>query len=98
MQPTKKHIQQQNIQALSFPTDIASIISRIGLVDPLAYGKTRNYETGAVTYLSPYISRGVISTKTVYESIRNQGIAWYKCEKLIQELAWTFTLDLFARK
>ena len=88
MQPTKKHIQQQNIQALSFPTDIASIISRIGLVDPLAYGKTRNYETGAVTYLSPYISRGVISTKTVYESIRNQGIAWYKCEKLIQELAW----------
>jgi deoxyribodipyrimidine photo-lyase len=88
MQPSKKHIEQQNIKTLSFPTDLAEVLARVESVNPLAYGKTRNYKNGAITYLSPYISRGLISTKTVYEVIKNQGIAWYKAEKLIQELAW----------
>lgn len=43
---------------------------------------------GAVTYLSPYISRGVLSTRQVYDHIMSLGIPWQDSEKLIQELAW----------
>jgi deoxyribodipyrimidine photo-lyase len=52
------------------------------------YSETRNFVDGAVTYLSPYISRGVISTRDVYEHIVSLDMPWHKTEKLIQELAW----------
>ena len=38
--------------------------------------------------MSPYISRGVISTKNVYDHLVSLGLPWQKTEKLIQELAW----------
>jgi deoxyribodipyrimidine photo-lyase len=44
-----------------FPTAYASILQRIDAIQPVQYAKTRNYLDGAITYLSPYISRGVIS-------------------------------------
>ncbi len=43
---------------------------------------------GAVTYLSPYISRGVITTRQVYEHVIALDLPWHRAEKLIQELAW----------
>ena len=46
-----------------FPTSYAEILQRIRNIDPIKYGTTRNYINGSVTYLSPYISRGIISTK-----------------------------------
>lgn len=52
------------------------------------YAKTRNFGDGAVTKLSPYISRGVISTRQVYEHIMSLGIPWKQSKKLVQELAW----------
>ncbi|SFT89997.1 deoxyribodipyrimidine photo-lyase [Algoriphagus locisalis] len=72
----------------SLPTDLASIESRIRAIDPVSYAASRNYKDGAVTRLSPYISRGVISTKQVFEHIKTLGLPWYKVEKLVQELAW----------
>ncbi|PZX53382.1 deoxyribodipyrimidine photo-lyase [Algoriphagus ratkowskyi] len=71
-----------------FPTDLESIKKRIRAIDLENYGATRNFKDGAVTRLSPYISRGVISTKQIYDYIKSLGLPWYKCEKLIQELAW----------
>lgn len=71
-----------------FETSFENILEKVKKVDPIAYGKSRNYLDGAVTYLSPYISRGVISTKMVLEIILNQGYSPYKIEKFIQELAW----------
>jgi len=49
--------------AVDFPTSSQQIIERINHINPVLYGKTRNFINGAVTYLSPYISRGVISVK-----------------------------------
>lgn len=70
-----------------FSTDLSSIKQRMASVDPLAYGKTRNFLTGAVTRLSPYISRGVISLSQVKtEILRNYS--FHQAEKLLQELAW----------
>jgi len=71
-----------------FSTDYQNILDQIDQIDPVAYGKTRNFIDGAVTKLSPYISRGVISTKQVFQSILDRGFHPNKVEKLIQELAW----------
>ena len=73
---------------MSFTTDYAEILARFENIDPEAYGRTRNFANGAVTRLSPYISRGVISTKQVMNHLRESGLPFYKMEKLIQELAW----------
>ncbi|MFT4595552.1 MAG: deoxyribodipyrimidine photo-lyase, partial [Psychroserpens sp.] len=69
-------------------TDYNSILKQIDGVDPVAYGRSRNYRNGAVTRLSPYISRGVISTKQVMENMLGRGFSLPSIEKFIQELAW----------
>ena len=71
-----------------FSTDYQSILDQIDQIDPVGYGKTRNFIDGAVTKLSPYISRGVLSTKQVFQSILDRGFHPNKVEKFIQELAW----------
>lgn len=71
-----------------FPTDYPSILARMAQVKPSAYGKNRNFIDGDVTYLSPYISRGVISTKQVFKAVSQLGYAPSSIEKFIQELAW----------
>ncbi|MBS9463033.1 deoxyribodipyrimidine photolyase [Flagellimonas sp. 389] len=73
---------------VSFPFSYNEILNRIDTIDPVAYGSSRNFVDGAVSYLSPYISRGVISTKLVMSKILEQGHSFYKVEKFIQELAW----------
>ena len=71
-----------------FPTDYNQILQRLDAVDPVAYSRTRNFLDGSVTRLSPYISRGVISTHLVMKHLQMQKYPWYKIEKLLQELAW----------
>ncbi len=73
---------------MKFETGYEEILAKISTIDPVAYSKTRNYRDGAITYLSPYISRGVISTKLVAQNVWNRGLPFYQTEKLIQELAW----------
>ncbi|WP_245676503.1 FAD-binding domain-containing protein [Crocinitomix algicola] len=57
-------------------------------IDPITYAQTRNYVDGAVTNLGPYISRGIISTRQIYQWVKQTGVKWKDAEKLIQELAW----------
>lgn len=79
---------------LYFPTDYTSILNKLDLVDPVQYGKTRNYVNGAVTYLSPYISRGVISTKQVLEKVLAKGFKISQIDSFVKELCWR---DYFQR-
>jgi deoxyribodipyrimidine photo-lyase len=72
---------------MQFPTSFESILARIELVNPLKYASTRNYVDGSVSYLSPYISRGVISVNDVKKQILKQYSAT-QSEKFLQELAW----------
>ena len=58
------------------------------MVNPKQYGFTRNYKDGALSYLSPYISRGVISTKFVLTHIQSLHLPPEETEKFVQELAW----------
>jgi len=71
-----------------FPTSYVQILQRIRNIDPIKYGSTRNYINGSVTYLSPYISRGIISTKFIFSEILKKGYKPAQIEKFIQELAW----------
>ena len=73
---------------MSFTTDYEEILHQIAQIDPVKYGKTRNFIDGAVTRLSPYISRGVISTKQVFEAMMERGYKYWEIKKFIQELAW----------
>ncbi|OYU56690.1 MAG: deoxyribodipyrimidine photolyase [Chitinophagaceae bacterium BSSC1] len=77
-----------------FNTDFASIAAQIESIDPIAYAHSRNYIDGAVTYLSPYISRGVISTKQVLDSVMKRGYKLYQIESFVKELCWR---DYFQR-
>ena len=56
--------------------------------DVAAYARTRNFKNGKVSRLSPYISRGVISTKFVLELLMQRGLDKKKMEKFFQELVW----------
>lgn len=71
-----------------FTTDFDLIIEKLQHINPVKYAKTRNYINGAVTYLSPYISRGVISVKQVQQTVLDKGYKPYEVEKFLQELAW----------
>jgi deoxyribodipyrimidine photo-lyase len=71
-----------------FTTDYQQILKKIEAVNPIKYASSRNYLNGAVTYLSPYISRGVISLVQVKEIVLAKGYKAYEIEKFLQELAW----------
>jgi deoxyribodipyrimidine photo-lyase len=71
-----------------FPTDYKSILARIDKADPPAYSRTRNFTDGAVSYLSPYISRGVIGIKQIRDVVLSRQLKPYQTERFIQELLW----------
>ncbi len=76
-----------NFSTPDFITDYKTIIERTENIDALPYNKTRNFLDGGVTYLSAYISRGVISLPYVKERILLKH-PFKQVYKLIQELAW----------
>jgi len=72
---------------MNFPTGFESIQERIKIINPKKYAAGRNYVDGAVSYLSPYISRGVISVNNIKkEVLKNYSSS--ESEKFLQELAW----------
>jgi deoxyribodipyrimidine photo-lyase len=77
-----------------FETEYRHILQKIEGIDPIKYAKTRNFLSGDVTYLSPYISRGVISTKEVLASVLAKGYKLYEIDSFAKELAWR---DYFQR-
>lgn len=70
-----------------FPTDFESILKRVLSVDPIRYSKTRNFISGHVTYLSPYITHGVITLPFIQEHVLKKYTV-RESEKFISELAW----------
>jgi deoxyribodipyrimidine photo-lyase len=71
-----------------FPTDKSNILFKLNSIDPIQYGKTRNYIDGKITYLSPYISRGILTTKQIFNHIVKQSYTWDEIEIFVKELAW----------
>jgi deoxyribodipyrimidine photo-lyase len=57
-------------------------------IDPVRYAKTRNFLTGAVTRLSPYLRYGVLSLAEVKKYVLNKIQQPEEAMKLINELGW----------
>jgi deoxyribodipyrimidine photo-lyase len=79
---------------MKFATTLKEIDLIIDKIDPVKYGKTRNYTNGDVTYLSVYISRGIISTKYVLNKVIQKGYGLHEIEQFVKELCWR---DYFQR-
>jgi hypothetical protein len=71
----------QNHSPIIFPTDYNEVLERINTIHPIKYAQSRNFLNGHVTYLSPYISRGVISVKQVMDSIVSKGYPGIKDDR-----------------
>ena len=77
-----------------FETSYDALLEKVDQIDPMAYGQTRNFIDGAVTCLSPYISRGVISTQQVLQQVLAKGYELSQIESFVKELCWR---DYFQR-
>jgi len=62
MQSPAQYFGEQNFEANVISPHLDEALAQVVRIDPVAYGRTRNYVDGAVTRLSPYLSRGVLST------------------------------------
>jgi len=71
-----------------FPLTLEHIDECIDQIDPVKYGKTRNYIDGDVTYLSPYISRWVVSVAYIARRILARGYQPHEIEIFLKELLW----------
>lgn len=70
-----------------FPGGRSEALRRLRAIDPVEYGRSRNYLDGAVTRLSPYIRHGVLTLREVLdhalERHRPTSVA-----KFVSELGW----------
>lgn len=73
---------------MTFETSYPKILEKLDQIDPVKYGWDRNFTHGSVTRLSPYISRGVLSTKQVFHFLLDKKYEFGKIQKFIQALAW----------
>ncbi|MFM8449479.1 MAG: FAD-binding domain-containing protein [Haliscomenobacter sp.] len=72
----------------------AHVRAILDTLDPKRYAKSRNYVSGAVTQLGPYVSRGVISTRAIWEYLGQRGYRFDELLGFVQQLAWR---DFFQR-
>jgi deoxyribodipyrimidine photo-lyase len=61
---------------------------RLKMIDPVTYGRTRNYGDGSVTQLSPYIHHGLIDLNEIRSYALKLASKEEQTTKFIQELAW----------
>ena len=64
------------------------IVQKVNNLKPIKYASNRNFINGDVSRLSPYISRGLISTKTIFNTLLDSGYNFNQIQKFLQELAW----------
>ncbi len=83
---TADHQPESYLQKMT--THYLDILTQIEAIDPVAYAKTRNFTDGAVTRLSPYISRGVISGRQIISSLQQRGFQPPEMMTLLRELSW----------
>ena len=71
----------------SFVSTRAEALARAASIDPARYARTRNFLSGDVTQLSPYITHSLISIPELLESIHaRHALSWD--DKLAFEFGW----------
>ena len=72
----------------AFPPGRRAALERLRAINPARYSRSRNFLSGAVTRLSPYIRHGILELAEVRDAVIARGLPTKDVEKLIQELAW----------
>lgn len=93
MLSTKNDFIQQDFKTM-IETNYNRIVEKIQEINPVSYSRNRNFLDGSITKLSPYIARGVISTKMVMKSVIERDFTISQSYKFLQQLAWR---DYFQR-
>lgn len=70
-----------------FLCDQQELMQRIDGIDPLVYDATRNYLDGSVTWLSPFITHGIIDTALIAKRLLARHSP-EQCNRMLFELAW----------
>lgn len=73
---------------MHIPTKYQDIVDQLDRIDPVRYGRSRNFIDGSITELSPYISRGVLDTRMIVEHLVSKKYSYSSCEKFLQQLFW----------
>ena len=63
-------------------------LAKLASIDPVAYARTRNHVSGAVTALSPWIRHGVLSLAEVRDAALARVTQPDDAAKLVSELGW----------
>ena len=74
-------------EAIDFPATALAARARVQAIRPEDYARTRNALEGAVSYLSPYITHGLISLPAVLEGVAARHPLPAR-HKLVFELGW----------
>ena len=82
------HVSDDDQAVSPIPGGAAEAKERLGWIDPVAYGRTRNYLDGTVTQLSPFIRHGVVSLAEVRDKVLSSVGNKADAEKMVQQLAW----------
>ncbi len=63
-------------------------LALLAQIEPASYASSRNFLSGAVTRLSPYLRHGVVSLAEVRDCVLDAAARPEDAEKLVNELAW----------
>lgn len=60
---------------------------RLAQIDPLRYERSRNHLSGATTWLSPFLTHGILDTRDIAQAVLSRHDR-KDCHRLLFELAW----------
>ena len=63
-------------------------LEKLQAIDPINYGKTRNFADGKITQLSPYVHHGIIDLNQIRNEALRHCSQPEQIIKFVQELAW----------
>ena len=72
---------------MNFTTNYLDILAKLQQFNPVEYSKSRNFLDGRVSFLSPYLTHGVLSLKEILEFMSSK-YSFKVIEKFVFELAW----------
>ena len=86
--PSPTPVEIENFSGSQFRGGRVEAIKQLQRIEPVRYGRTRNFVSGAVTKLSPWLRHGVLSLAEVRDAALSIVQESSQAEKLIAELGW----------
>ena len=86
--PAPTPVEIEKFSGSQFHGGRVKAIEQLQKIDPVRYGRTRNFVSGDVTKLSPWLRHGALSLTEVRDAALSKVQQASQAEKLIAELGW----------